>query len=133
VKELAERLVKQDIEVVVYCHKNLFKTYPKEVNGVRLKYFSTIKSKILSQFLHSFQTMLHACFQKYDVILVVNSANGPFGLFTKIFCKRTAINVDGLEWLRPKWKGLGAKYFYLASKLSTKLYDRIVTDSFEMR
>src|SRR5579872_1277376 len=101
VKELVERLVKQNIEVVVYCHKNLFKSYPAEVNGVKLKYFSTIESKALSQLIHSFQTMLHACFQKYDVVLVVNSANGPFGLFTKIFQKKTAINVDGLEWLRP--------------------------------
>jgi glycosyltransferase involved in cell wall biosynthesis len=133
VKELVERLVKQNIEVVVYCHKNLFKTYPAEVNGVKLKYFSTIESKALSQFVHSFQTMLHACFQRYDVVLVVNSANGPFGLFTKIFRKKTAINVDGLEWLRPKWRGLGAKYFYFASKLSTKLYDKVITDSFEMQ
>lgn len=133
VKELVERLVKQEIEVVVYCHKNLFTTYPPEVNGVKLKYFLTIESKALSQLLHSFQTMIHACFQKYDVILVVNSANGPFGLFTKIFQKKTAINVDGIEWLRPKWKGLGAHYFYLASKLSTLLYDKVITDSFEMQ
>jgi glycosyltransferase involved in cell wall biosynthesis len=133
VKELVERLVKQNIEVVVYCHKNLFKSYPAEVNGVKLKYFSTIESKSLSQLLHSFQTMIHACFQDYDVVLVVNSANGPFGLLTKIFRKKTAINVDGLEWLRPKWKGLGAKYFYLASKLSTKLYDQVITDSYEMQ
>lgn len=133
VKELVERLVKQNIEVVVYCHKNLFDAYPDEINGVRLKYFSTVESKVLSQLVHSLQAILHACFQKYDVILVVNSANGPFGLLTKIFRKKTAINVDGLEWLRPKWKGLGAKYFYLASRLSTKLYDRVITDSFEMQ
>lgn len=133
VKELAERLVNQNIEVVVYCHKNLFSAYPREVNGIQLKYFSTIESKALSQLLHSFQAILHACLQNYNVILVVNSANGPFGLITKIFRKKTVINVDGLEWLRPKWKGLGARYFYLASKLSTKLYDRVITDSSEMQ
>lgn len=76
--------------------------------------------------------MLHAVFHNYDIILVVNSANGPFGLISKIFRKKTAINVDGLEWLRPKWKGLGAKYFYWASKLSTKLYDVIINDSYAM-
>lgn len=132
VKELVNRLVKQDIEVTVYCHKSLFKERPKEVNGVKLVYIRTIQRKTLSQLVHSFQAMLHACFRKYDVILVVNTANGPFGLFTKIFRKKTAINVDGLEWLRPKWKGLGGKYFYTASKMATKLYDEIITDSFEM-
>lgn len=133
VKELVNRLVeKEGIEVTVYCHKNLFKERPKEVNGVKLVYIRTIQRKTLSQLVHSFQAMLHACFRKYDVILAVNTANGPFGLFSKIFRKKTAINVDGLEWLRPKWKGLGAKYFYMASKMATKLYDEIITDSFEM-
>jgi glycosyltransferase involved in cell wall biosynthesis len=43
------------------------------------------------------------------------------------------INVDGLEWLRPKWKGLGASYFKFAAKLATKLYDVIITDAEAMR
>lgn len=132
IKELSERLVKKNIQVTVYCHKNLFQNYPKELNGIKLVYIPTIEKKALSQFVHSFQSMLHACFKNYDIILVVNSANGPFGLFTKIFRKRTAINVDGMEWLRPKWKGLGMKYFYWASRLSTKLYDQVITDSTEM-
>jgi glycosyltransferase involved in cell wall biosynthesis len=77
--------------------------------------------------------MLHACFCRYDVVLVVNSANGPFGLLTRIFRKSTVINVDGLEWLRPKWQGLGARYFHWASRLATRFYDRVVTDSTEMQ
>jgi len=40
--------------------------------------------------------------------------------------------VDGLEWLRPKWRGLGAKYFRFASWLSTKLFDVVITDSSNM-
>lgn len=132
VKELVERLVKEGIDVTVYCHKNLFESYPRNVNGVNLKYIQTVERKSLSQIIHTFQSMLHACFQDYDIILVVNSANGPFGLISKIFRKKTAINVDGLEWLRPKWKGLGAKYFYTASKLSTILYDQIINDSYAM-
>jgi glycosyltransferase involved in cell wall biosynthesis len=76
---------------------------------------------------------MDACFGNCNVILVVNSANGPFGLISRIFRKKTLINVDGLEWLRPKWKGLGARYFYFASWLSTKLYDQVINDSDEMR
>lgn len=133
VKELVERLVKKNIEVTVYCHKNLFRDFPKNVNGVDLVYIPTIEKKSLSQFVHSIQSIFHACLRDFDVILVVNSANGPFGLITKIFRKPTAINVDGLEWLRPKWKGLGARYFYFASKLSTILYDEVITDSDEMQ
>ena len=43
VKELVERLVKQEIAVTVYCHKNLFDYYPKKVNGINLIYLQTIE------------------------------------------------------------------------------------------
>jgi len=133
VKELGERLVNKDCNVTVYCHKGLFDKRPKELQGIKLVYIPTIETKILSQPIHSFLSIVHACFSNVDVLLVVNSANGPFGLITKIFNKPTAINVDGLEWLRPKWKGFGSVYFKWSSKMATLFYDQIVNDSEEMR
>ena len=133
VKELGERLVKKGVKVTVYCHRALFKDRPKQVNGIDLVYTPAIESKSFTQLTHSFFSMIHACFSNVDVIFVVNSGNGPFGIISKIFRKPTAINVDGLEWLRPKWKGLGAKYFFWASKMATKFYDQIINDSDEMQ
>ena len=45
----------------------------------------------------------------------------------------TMINTDGLEWKRPKWKGLGAKYFYFGAWSATRLYNRIITDADAMQ
>ena len=132
VKELSERLVKSGNEVTVYCHRKLFNIKPKKVNGVNLVYTPSLNSKVFSQLFNSFFSFIHVCFSKNDVVFVVNSANGPFGFLTKIFRKKTCINVDGLEWLRPKWKGLGSLYFKFASKLATIFYDEIITDSIEM-
>tara|TARA_Y100000766_G_scaffold231133_1_gene205179 strand:+ start:27 stop:896 length:870 start_codon:yes stop_codon:yes gene_type:complete len=75
---------------------------------------------------------MHVFFSDVDVVLVVNSANGPFGILTKLSGKKICINVDGLEWLRPKWRGLGSVYFRFASKLATLFFDEIITDSVEM-
>jgi len=133
VKQLSERLVSKDCNVTVYCHRGLFDKRPKEIKGIKLVYIPTIETKILSQPVHSFLSIIHACFSRPDVLLVVNSANGPFGLITKLFRIPTAINVDGLEWLRPKWKGLGSIYFKWASKMATLFYDQIINDSDEMR
>ena len=133
IKELSERLVARGCEVTVYCHRNLFNKKPALVKGIKLVYVPTIESKSLSQLIHSFLSMCHAATSNADVIFAVNAANGPFGLISKIFRKPTAINVDGLEWLRPKWKGLGAKYFKIAARLSTILFDQIINDSDEMR
>ena len=132
VKELSERLVKSGNEVTVYCHRKLFNEKPKKVNGIHLIYTPSVHSKVFSQLFNSFFSFIHVCFSNVDVVLVVNSANGPFGILTRVFRKKTCINVDGLEWLRPKWKGLGSIYFKFASKLATIFYDQIITDSFEM-
>ncbi len=133
VKEIGERLQKKGIEVTVYCHRALFDQKPPTVNGIKLIYTPAIEKKSLTQLSHSFLSMIHACFSDVDVIFVVNSGNGPFGIISRIFGKPTAINVDGLEWLRPKWKGLGSKYFYWASRMATQWYDQIINDSFEMQ
>jgi len=133
IKELVERLIHKDIEMTVYCHRNLFLKFPSVINGINLVYIPTIEKKSLSQFIHSFLSTLHVCFTKTNILLYVNSANGPFGLLAKFFGKKTIINVDGIEWERPKWSGLGAKYFYYSSKLACKIFDSIITDSEEMR
>jgi glycosyltransferase involved in cell wall biosynthesis len=133
VSEVAPRLSQHGVEVHVYCHKQLFQNRPAEVKGIRLHYIPSVQSKTLSQWSNSFLATMHALFQGYDVLLYVNSANGIFGVLTKLFRKKTTINVDGLEWLRPKWKGLGAKVFYFASKMATKWMDEIITDADAMR
>ncbi len=132
VAELAPRLTKRGHTVTVYCHKGLFKEFPAEVNGIKLFYIPSVQSKTLSQLSHSFLSTIHILFQSFDVVLYVNTANGPFGIITTLFRKKTAINVDGLEWLRPKWRGLGSKYFYFSSWLSTKVFDAIISDSDRM-
>lgn len=133
IRELGERLVTRGVSVRVYNHRALFKDKPRYVKGIECIYTPAIEKKSLTQLTHSFFSMVHACFSDVDVIFVVNSGNGPFGLISRLFGKPTVINVDGLEWLRPKWKGAGSKYFLWASRMATKLYDQVINDSEEMR
>ena len=84
VKELSERLVAKGVNVTVYCHKNLFKEQPSKVNGINLIYKYSVQKKSLSQIVHSAQSFSDACFSNFDIILVVNSSNGPFGILTKL-------------------------------------------------
>ena len=102
VKELSERLVKSGNQVTVYCHRKLYNEKPKKVNGINLVYTPSVNSKVFSQLYNSFFSFIHVCFSKNDIVLVVNTANGPFGILTRIFGKKTCINVDGLEWLTSK-------------------------------
>ena len=133
IKELVERLVNKNVEITVYCHKTLFKDRPRFYNNVRLVYIPAIELKSFTQLTHSLLSTIHACFRKNDILFYVNAANGPLGLLTRLFGIKTVINVDGVEWLRPKWKGIGAKYFYFAAKQSARNFDVVITDAFEMQ
>jgi glycosyltransferase involved in cell wall biosynthesis len=133
VKNIGERMVTGGAQVTMYCHSYLFDQKPKQLNGIQLKYIPTIKSKSLSQPIHSFLAFWHAAFSNADVVLVLNVSNGPFGIITRLFKKPTLINVDGLEWKRPKWKGFGAIYFKWAAKMAVRFMDLIVTDAVAMQ
>lgn len=133
VKELVERLVNKNVEITVYCHRSLFKEKPASINNVKLVYIPSLELKSFTQLVHSFLSTVHACFKKNDIIFYVNAANGPIGIVTRLFRKKTVINVDGMEWLRPKWKGIGAKYFYFAAKQATRHFDLLITDAYEMQ
>lgn len=131
--ELAPRWVAAGHDVTVYCRKALFKARPQEWKGIKLVYLPSIEHKMFSTLSHSFLAALHASVAPSDVILTWNAGNGPFGWFFRIARKPAVINVDGMEWLRPKWKGLGAVYFKWAAKMATAAFPVVITDADEMR
>ena len=131
--ELAPRWVEAGHEVVVYCRKALFKERPAEWKGIKLVYLPSIEHKMFSTLSHSFLATVHASVTASDVILTWNAGNGPFGWFFRIAGKTAVINVDGMEWLRPKWKGLGALYFKWAAKMATAAFPIVITDASEMK
>jgi glycosyltransferase involved in cell wall biosynthesis len=133
VKALAERLPAKGVEITVYCHAHLFPKKPAMVNGIRLVYIPTLPFKSLAQPIHSFFAFWHMVFTNVDVALVLNVSNGPFGIIARLFGKSTMMNVDGLEWLRPKWKGFGGVYFKWAAKMATRFMDLLITDADAMQ
>ena len=133
VKALVERLPQKGVNITVYCHAHLFSEKPSMVNGIHLVYIPTLPFKSLAQPIHSFLAFCHMVFTKVDVVLVLNVSNGPFGIISRLFGKPTMMNVDGLEWLRPKWKGFGGIYFKWAAKMATKFMDLLVTDADAMQ
>ncbi len=131
--ELAPRWVEDGHEVIVYCRKGFFKERPSEWKGIKLIYLPSIEHKIFSTLSHSFFASIHASFSPSDIVFVWNAGNGPFGWFFRMTGKKAVINVDGMEWLRPKWKGIGAVYFKWASKMATSAFPLVITDAEEMK
>lgn len=132
VGELAPRLTQRGHEVTIYCRKSLYQERPETYQGMRMKYLPSIEHKAFSTLSHSFISILNASLADFDIVFAVNAANGLFGFVPKLLRKKSVLNVDGMEWLRPKWNGLAKKYFKFSARMGTKFYNRIVTDAEEM-
>ncbi len=133
VGELAPRLAQRGHEVTIYCRKSLFDDRPPEYQGMRMVYLPSIEHKAFSTLSHSFLAVGHATFaRRFDVLLVVNAANGMFGFMPRLTGVKSVLNVDGMEWLRPKWNRLAKFIFKNSARLGTWFYHAVITDADEM-
>lgn len=133
VSELAPALAARGHRVTVYCHSSRFAERPKELNGVQLEYVNGASGKNLNQLSHSALSTFRARKNDHSVILFVNVANGPFVGLLRLLGIPTAINVDGLEWDRPKWSRLGREFFAKAARIAARTATTVITDADEMR
>ncbi len=134
VLEVAPRLVERGHDVTVYCRKSLFKDRPTFYRGVRLIYTPSIETKNLGTLTHSFFSMFDLVRRDFDAILITNVANALHCIIPRLFRKKCALNVDGIEWRRGKWSALGKGYFYLSARLCGKILPGgIITDAYAMR
>lgn len=132
--EMAPRLVARGHEVIVYNRRSLFQDRPSSYRGVRLIYLPSIETKNLGTLTHSLGCVIDVLFRNVDVILCVNVANALHLILPRLFGKKVACNVDGLEWLRGKWGLLARKYFYLNARLVGRVCPKgVITDAFGMQ
>jgi glycosyltransferase involved in cell wall biosynthesis len=101
-EEVGKRLVQMGHEVTVYC-RTYFTPAQTEHNGMRLVRLPTIRSKHLETVVHTLLSTAHAMTQRYH--LVHYHALGPalFSFLPRLVKARTAVTVQGLDWLRKKW------------------------------
>lgn len=133
-EELAPRLAGRGHEVLLYCRKSMFQERPPTYRGVRLIYLPNIETKVLGTPTHTLLCTLDMLFRGVDVALVVNIVNALHCVIPRIFGKKIAINVDGMDWKRDKWGALAKRYFYLNAKCVGKICRKgVVTDAYEMR
>lgn len=125
VKNLNQRL-----DLTVYCSKFSYKEEERmrTWNGARLHYIP-LKANGLQSILYDIWSMLHAV-KHSDVLLVLGVSGCLFLPFLKLFSdKKVIVNIDGLEWRRPKWNWLAKKFLMWSEKIACKYADEIVTDN----
>jgi glycosyltransferase involved in cell wall biosynthesis len=128
-EECAAGLVSLGHAVTVYGRSHYVSRNLKTHRGAKLVVLPTLRWKYTDTIVHSCFSIVHALFQKFDVILICNAANAIYAWLPRIFGVPVILNVDGIERLRRKWNRLGKAYYHFCEYLSTCFPDAIVTDA----
>lgn len=134
VEELSTRMVKLGHQVTCYNRsghhvsgKEFDGEKQRECEGVKLKTVPTINGKGLAAVSSSFFAAFACAFGKYDVVHI--HAEGPAAMcwLPKLFGKRVAVSIHGLDHRRSaKWNKFARKYILLGEKNAVRYADEII-------
>ncbi len=128
-EECSAGLASRGHNVTVYCRSHYVSKSLRNHRGVRLVVLPTLEWKYTDTVIHSLFSMIHALFQRYDVILMCNAANSIYAWMPRMLGVPVVVNVDGIERLRRKWNWLGRTYYHICEYLSTLFPNAIVSDA----
>jgi glycosyltransferase involved in cell wall biosynthesis len=128
-EECGAGLVERGHRVTVYSRSHYVSKDCKTHRGVNIKVLPTLEWKYTDTVVHSFLSILHALFGKYDLILICNAANSIYAWIPRTLGIPVVVNVDGIERLRQKWNWLGRSYYHFCEYISTLFPNAIVTDA----
>lgn len=114
----------------VYCSETFYKSHerPNEYKGARLVYLP-FNANGAQSVIYDIVSMIHALFYA-DVLLILGVSGGVFIPFIKMFTnKKIIVNIDGLEWRRPKWGKFIQSFLKFSEFLAVKYSDADITDN----
>ena len=130
--EIGARLVARGHSVTIYSRRPNYppSNRPSVCRGVRVVYVPCVDTKNLSFLTATSTALLHALVgARHDVYLFANVGSGIHCLLARLLGKRVVVNVDGLDWARPKWNDAGQVYFQLAARAALFGCDALIADA----
>lgn len=124
---LATQLVKQGIEVTVYCECS-DEAQSACYHGVHLVYLPARECGPFTTILFDLHCLWHAR-KGYDIVYMLGYGAAQFCFLPRLSGSRVWINVDGIEWARAKWGRLAKTYFKLMEFFSMWTPNRVIADA----
>lgn len=131
VEEIGARLAERGHDVTVYCRRTPDEQ-KSEWRGMHLVHAPALRIKQAETLSHSALSVAHIGLGRSprpDVAFVFNAANAPFVPFLHLIKVPVAVHVDGLEWMRGKWKGAGRRYYRWAEAHAVRHADALIADA----
>lgn len=116
-------------KLTVYCSQQAYEQRPSDFGGARLRY-SRFNANGIQSIIYDCVTALDAIWRRHDRLLVLGVSGAIiFPLLRLISRVRIVTNVDGIEWRRPKWKGLGRYFLKWSEWLAVRFSHEIIADN----
>jgi glycosyltransferase involved in cell wall biosynthesis len=128
-EECGAGLAARGHSVTVYGRSHYVPRALRRHRNVELVVLPTLRWKYTDTVVHTFISILHALFRRFDAILICNAANSVFAWIPRILGTPVVVNVDGIERMRRKWNRLGKAYYWLSEHFSIWFPNAIVTDA----
>src|SRR5437868_7443073 len=131
VEEVGSRLAAAGHDVVVYCRVAASDSsdLPTTYRGMSLVHLPAVRRRSLETLSHTALSVAHISARPIDVVLLFNAANAPLLPLLRARRIPVATHVDGLEWQRAKWAGLGRRYYRVAESLAVRWSDALIADA----
>ena len=134
VRKIAPFLAAGGWDVNVYCRAGATKDDDASRDSrVRTTKTVGLENKSLSTLSFGLSSVLHCLWEKPDVALVMNVANGFWLPLLKLRRVPTVVNVDGIEWERAKWNRFAKFVFKLGGHMTALFGTVLVGDSVEIQ
>jgi glycosyltransferase involved in cell wall biosynthesis len=128
-EEIGAHLAERGHEVTVYCRYGNGDSKETSYRGMHKVYVSCVKLKPLETLSHSFMALWHVIFHRYDVLIIMNPANGLLCWMPRLLGIPFALHVDGLDWERSRWPWYGRKFIRFGAWCASKLAPALIADS----
>lgn len=131
VEELAVRMAQQGHEVFVYSRKNYVDKNIKEYKGVKLIFIPTIGTKNLDAISHTFFSIVHTLFHKYDTIHFQSIGPTSLAWIVKLFKRKTKLiaTFHCQDYYHQKWGWLAKKYLMFGEWVACTVPDATIVVS----
>jgi glycosyltransferase involved in cell wall biosynthesis len=130
VEQVGKRLAARGHRVLVYCRAGQPGAAGDHYLGMERVVLPAIKTKGLETLTHSALSTAHALTRDHpDAVVIFGVGNAVFARAFRLAHIPVAINVDGADWARRKWGGLGRRYLRWSEGAAARLASAVIADS----